>query len=602
MRTVRRLAQRDAAFKNAYNKLQRRVKEILKTEKQASWHQTTNQLNEKSGKEFWNTFKKLTSTTQAGSSRIPSLTQSDNSKTKSEEETANAFAKSLEEIHKTPEGLLFDDVFKKEVEEYVSNNSTIFKPDFNRPAQDNINNNFLTDDIDVQELKTALSKCKSNTAPGPDGIKFAVLKRLPEGILATISVLFSLCLFHGYFPDRWKKAHGRMILKPGKDKTNVRSYRPISLLSTTGKLFERVISKRLTCYLEEISFFNPWQKAYQSRKEASEIIYRLTEEIRYGELNVGRPWYTTALSLDVEKAFDAVWHDGLRYKLAQLGLPPEICRIVSSFLNNRSVRVKVKSTLSDSVSLMAGTPQGSVLSPLLYLIFVNDAPLGASNGCHAGQFADDINIWTTTRNKRLTHIRLQRILREIEKWCSKWRIQMNAEKTQLVSFKRNTSNLSQPLTFFGKTLKESKTLTILGLKIGKISRFTTHCKEKAAKAMQRANLLKMLRGKMWGANRKTLLRLYIQYIRPVLEYGAVAYSKTHKKATEILAIAERKCLRIILSVGPRTSRKILYKETGIQHIRKRLKHLRARTIQRFDKANQGIQDMHALGRVTGAIT
>ena len=445
-----------------------------------------------------------------------------------------------------------------------------------------------------------MAKCKPNTAPGPDGIKFAVLKKLPNSIFATLTTTFNHCLTHGYFPERWKKAHGRMILKPGKEKTNVRSYRPISLLNTTGKLFERILSKRLMCHFNESNFFNLWQKAYQPNKEASDILYRLTEEIKYGEHSAGKPWYTTAVSLDVEKAFDAVWHNGLRYKLGHLNLPHEICRILSSFLDNRTISVMMQSSLSKPVRLLAGTPQGSVLSPLLYLVFVNDVPLGTSNGCHAGQFADDVNLWSTSRNSRLTHLRLQNTLNAMDKWCSRWRVQMNADKTQVVTFRRGTARFPKPLEFCGKQLKESDTLTILGIKIGKTNKLRTHCKEKAAKAMQRANLLKCLRGRKWGASKETLVQLYVQYIRPILEYGAVAFSSDNNKDIKILEIAERKALRIALMVGPRTPGEVLYREANIQPIGERMKLLRTRTIERIDESSKGVQDLFALGLITGA--
>jgi hypothetical protein len=234
--------------------------------------------------------------------------------------------------------------------------------------------NPLTEEIDVNEIQMALSRCKSNSAPGPDGIKYTVLKKLPVSFLLCIITLFNLCLKHGHFPLRWKQANGIMLPKKGKDPSLARSYHPISLLPAIGKLFKRILNARLMCHLKEINYFNLWQRAYLQKREAGEIIYKLSEEIRCGRGKNGRPWHTTVFSLDVEKAFDSVWHNGLCQKIYALGLPTKITRIIASFLRDRSVQVRVQSALSYPVSLKAGTPQGSVLSPLLYLIYVNDAP------------------------------------------------------------------------------------------------------------------------------------------------------------------------------------------------------------------------------------
>ena len=182
---------------------------------------------------------------------------------------------------------------------------------------------WLTDDIDANELQNVLKHCRVRSASGPDGISYMLLKHLPECIITALAKLYNTCLITGYFPRRWKEANGIMLAKPGKDHTLATSYRPISLLCTTGKLFERIIARRLTDHFDEIGFFNEWQRAYLRGKEANEIVYRLAEEI---DLSRQAGWSTTAISLDVEKAFDSVWHEGLRYKLLHTGLPIGICR------------------------------------------------------------------------------------------------------------------------------------------------------------------------------------------------------------------------------------------------------------------------------------
>jgi len=137
-----------------------------------------------------------------------------------------------------------------------------------------------------------------------------------------------------------------------------------------------------------------------------------------------------------------------------------------------------------------------------------------------------MSLWTSYPNKKVTYLRLQRALDDIQKWCSKWRIKINVTKTQLVTFPQTKNKMT--LKLFGQSINEQKELTLLGVTFSQSLSFTSHCRSKASKAMQRVRLLRMVSGQKWGANSHTLLKLYKQYIRPVLEYGNVAISNAAK--------------------------------------------------------------------------
>ena len=304
------------------------------------------------------------------------------------------------------------------------------------------------------------------------------------------------------------------------------------------------------------------------RKEASEHVYCLSEEIRLAR---DKGWQTTVVSLDVEKAFDSVWHDGLCYKLSQLQLPVKLVRLLSSFLTDREIRVRVAHSLSHSVKLGAGTPQGCVLSPLLYLIYVNDLPIEPKNNCRAGQFADDISLWTSYANKRVTYLRLQHALDDIQKWCSKWRIKLNVTKTQLVTFSHAKTKMT--LKLFGESIHEQNELTLLGVTFDKKLSFTNHCRSKASKAMQRVRLLRLVSGQKWGANSRTLLKLYKQYIRPVLEYGNVATCNATKTSLLCLQRVQNSALRVALRATRWSKAKEMHDIAGIEPLTERLRSL-----------------------------
>ena len=241
--------------------------------------------------------------------------------------------------------------------------------------------------ISISEIKRQLSKTKGRSAPGKDCIRYTVLKQCPEIVLKNLEQIYNICLQSGYFPEPWKQAVGTMIPKPNKNHKIITKYRPISLLSCIGKLFAKIIRGEL----EKRKFFNQWQLGYRNKRCAKEHILRLSDDALTG-LQANR--LGVAVFIDVEKAYDSVWHTGLRYKLVNSELPNKIIRLMSSFISDRTITVKINDEMSDKVKLNAGTPQGSVLSPLLFLIYVNDIPVDPmDNQVKISQFADDLGMW-----------------------------------------------------------------------------------------------------------------------------------------------------------------------------------------------------------------
>ena len=274
-----------------------------------------------------------------------------------------------------------------------------------------------------------------------------------------------------------------------------------------------------------------------------EHILRLTDDALTGLQANG---LGVAVFIDVEKAFDSVWHDGLRYKLMNSELPNKIIRSTSSFISDRTITVKINDEMSNKVKLNAGTPQGSVLSPLLFLIYVNDIPVDPMNNqVKISQFADDLGMWTFGPNATYVQYRIHKTLSALEKWCSKWRIKLNVKKTQLIVLKKNgRQNKKIKLQLFGQEIDHVEEATLLGVTITKTFNFRSHIKMAISKANRRLNLLRLLSGTNWGCKPKIIMQLYKQYVRPVLEYGAIALLSAPKTTLEKIQLVQNKAIKI----------------------------------------------------------
>ena len=227
----------------------------------------------------------------------------------------------------------------------------------------------LVADIDSDTLIGIVKFLKRGKALGPDNIHNDVLRLgTTTSLFHHLARLFTSSIQIGYVPTAWKLATIHMLLKPDKLPSLTTSYRPISLMSSIMKLFKWVIEQRLRSYLEDIGFINKYQSGFRQNKSTDDHLFRLSQSVME---SFNRGEHVVAAFLDIEKAFDNVWHNGLRYKIFMLDLPTKMTRWLSDFLVGRIIQVNVNGFLPDKISPLAGVPQGSVLSPLRFLIYVN---------------------------------------------------------------------------------------------------------------------------------------------------------------------------------------------------------------------------------------
>ena len=339
--------------------------------------------------------------------------------TSNDEEKCAEFAKYLNSVHQTPNSPTFDNEFKRQVDEQISRETK--EIEINK-----IKNIF------IPQFNKLLGETKANSAPGDDGISYDLIKLCADSTKQIFCNLINQCLSKNVFPSAWKKAKVRMVPKPGRDKKQACNYRPISLLACLGKLYERYIYAYLMKELNALNFINDHQAGFVKGRSTQEHLLRLSQGVYNG---FKRRDCTLALFLDVKAAFDAVWKNGVKYKINKIGLTRQMKNILFSFLDDRTLKVCIDSVWSKTVNLRAGTPQGSCLLPILYLIFINYLTCVLDKrSTDSSQFADDVGLWTTNTKASDAKRFMQREVEKVKKWCRNWVITLSPIKSKFILF------------------------------------------------------------------------------------------------------------------------------------------------------------------------
>ena len=332
----------------------------------------------------------------------------------------------------------------------------------------------------------------------------------------------------GVFPDSWKKATIKMLHKKGKEITEASSYRPISLTSCMSKLYETVIRTRLIKRLSRLKEENIHQAGYKKNRSAQEHLLRLSEDISEGFM---KRQSTIAVFLDVQGAFDKVWSNGLIYKLIQVGLPKYLLRLIASFLKNRQLSVKSGSKISRTVEMECGTPQGCVLSPLLYNFLVDDLKDKLGKDIRIAQYADDVCVWVTEACPRIAEWKLQKALKEIDAWTRKWRVTLAPEKTNLVVFSRCSTHqrMKINLELGGKILQEKSEARLLGVLFDNRLSWQKYREELLRRVGHKIWVLKKLSAKSRWTRPDVALKFFDAIIVPVWTYGSLLFSSNSEE-------------------------------------------------------------------------
>ncbi len=423
-----------------------------------------------------------------------------------------------------------------------------------------------------EQVKSIIKNLDQNKASGHDNISARMLKLSSSYICDSLCSLINRSLTLGRFPDSLKKANVTPLFKQGH-KNDKGNYRPISILPSISKIFERIVYIKLYEFLSESNFFVNFQSGFRANDstvnqliDISHLIYR---KLKNNEEVIG-------IYLDISKAFDKVWHQGLIYKLKKAGIRGRLLLWLTDYLTNRQQRVIIGGSNSEWANIEAGVPQGSILGPLLFLIFINDIANDLESVPHL--FADDTNILFPTKDMQLGIATVNRDLMKISSWCDKWCVTMNPGKIKaiLYSRKRNPSQING-LTYNNSPVKIVTSLKHLGLQFDSQLNWNEHIDLVIEKARGAAHPIHLLKYKI---STKRLLFFYKVYIRPIIEYGCVIWGNNSAKFL-LLERIQYQIARSITGAMKNSSSSKLNNILGIPSLETRCRYLTVNIIRKI---------------------
>ena len=421
--------------------------------------------------------------------------------------------------------------------------------------------NIVATENEVHDLLKCIDPSKST---GPDGVSPRLLKEAGVAIVPSLTKLMNLSLSSATVPDSWKLAHVIPLFKKG-EKSEVNNYRPVSLLSCVSKILERVVFKHIFNYLRDSHFLSEHQSGFQPGDSTVNQLCYLYHTFCEA-LDNKKDVYI--VFCDVRKAFDRVWHKGLLYKLRKAGICGLLLAWFENYLKDRYQQVVIRGEKSEIGLIRAGVPQGSVLGPLLFLVYIND--LTSVTQCKIKLFADDTSLYIDFDNSAEAEEALNNDMLNIQNWANQWLVSFSPVKTKLMtcSFKN-----TQPATVvFDNTQIESvQNHRHLGLILSHDLTWSCHVQSLIQSVSPLIDVLKKLKHSL---DRRTLETIYFSFIRPKLEYGCHIWDNCSKHDSDLLEGVQLDMARVITGARRGTSHALLYKETNWQLLSERRENIK----------------------------
>lgn len=449
-----------------------------------------------------------------------------------------------------------------EVGEKLAND--ISKPTTSVVTRNIIENSIFFHATDETEVANIIGELKANKAPGLDLITTKTLKILANDIKKPLTYLINKIFELGHFPRSLKKGLIKPLFKKG-DPTQVSNYRPITLISNIAKIVEKIIKKRIVAYLDKYHLISEKQYGFKQGVSTEDAILHLTTNI-YTNLDENN--VVLCVFLDLAKAFDTVDHKKMIDILEDLGFRGIALSLFKTYLSNRTQCVQVDDIISTEQQIKFGVPQGTVLGPILFSIYINGLLKMKSNG-NISSFADDTVIQYSAKTWKEVKEKSETDLQKIKIWFDEMYLTINFEKTKYIPFSCNKSKIPHykniEIQINKQTFKinEVNHIKYLGITIDRFLKWDIHINILVKKLRQILFKFKQLKKILDIGHLKII---YYSIVESHIQYGIIGWGGAYRNHIKQLEVIQKRFLKIMYSKTHLYPSDLLYSETKIKDI------------------------------------
>lgn len=399
-------------------------------------------------------------------------------------------------------------------------------------------NSFFCEPCSELETFQEIMLLNEKKAAGFENIPIKYLKISAEYVSFLLSNLFNKCILEGIFPSMLKIAKITPLYKGGCT-NKATNYRPISILSPFSKIFEKLIYRRLIKYFETYNIITKFQFGFRAKHSTNHVIYDVINNLQTYRDN---KQFACLILLDLSKAFDTVNHGILLNKLQKYGIRGKSLKLIESYLTNRQQVVYIPNTFSKSQKVLCGVPQGSVLGPLLFSVYINDLP--NSSEFETRLFADDTALFLSDKDLKSLNKKVNTELIKIEQWLNSNKLSLNYSKTNylLIRPKSRNPNYNFTINIKGIEIKQSHSAKYLGIIIDENLDWKPHIQYLHKKLSHTVGIIAKMR---YYLNNQNLIGLYYAFFYSHALYGILGWGSAAKTTLKPLQILQNKVLRII---------------------------------------------------------